>query len=178
APCDLWTFRFAVDGQAVSGEQHVRFTSQLLPTTAETLVTAVHSEGVAPVLTRRAVGAGQVVVISASTFRYPAGSGRVTSAEPVSLTGLPQLVVDRLRSCLLADAPQVNVRSKVGVYRFGDRLALTNFNDQGATARVTGVAGGPRILYPTGSGDVVPGADGTATVNIPQRGFMVLTVGE
>ncbi len=177
APCDLWTFRFAVDGQSASGEQHVRFASRLLPTTAETLAAAVHPDGVSPVLTQHAVGAGRVVVFSASTFRYPAGSGRVTSAEPVSLTGLPQPVVDGLRSCVLGDGPQVSVRSRVGVYRFGDRLALTNFNDQEAQARVVGVAVEPRVSYPSKS-DAASAAGGTVVVDIPRRGFTLLATNE
>ncbi len=177
APCDIWTFRYAVDGEAASGEQHVRFASRLLPTTAETLVTAVHSDGVTPVLTRHAVGKGQVLALSASTFEYPAGSGRVTSAEPVSLTGLPQPVVDRLRSCLLGDDVRIDVRSKVGAYCFGDRLVLTNFNDQRVSARISGVSVEPRADHPTGS-TAVEAADGATAVDIAGRGFVALAIGD
>ncbi|MBT3266264.1 hypothetical protein HN371_03870 [Candidatus Poribacteria bacterium] len=176
-PCDLWTFRFAVDGRAVSGEQHVRFASRLLPTTADVLATAIHADGPIPVLTRRSVGEGQVVVLNAATFEYPPGSGRVTSAEPVSLTGLPQPLADRLRALMLSGSSlDVDVRSKVGVYRYGDRLVLTNFNDQDVSARVRGVAAEALVTYPPDRLDVGPGADGETLVTVPCRGFCVLRV--
>jgi hypothetical protein len=175
-PCDVWTFRFAVDGRAVSGEQHVRFASRLLPTAAEVVATAIHPDGPVPVLTRHAVGEGQVVVLNATTFEYPAGSGRVTSAEPVSLTGLPQPLVDRLRALVLrGTALDVDVRSKVGVYRYGDRLVLTNFNDQRIDASVRGVTTTSRLVYPRRDSPMGSASDGDASVTVPRRGFLVLT---
>ena len=70
----------------------------------------------------------------------------------------------------------VDVRSKVGVYRYGDRLVLTNFNDQDVSARVRGVAAEALVTYPPDRLDVGPGADGETLVTVPCRGFCVLRV--
>ena len=178
-PCDVWTFRFAVDGRAVSGEQHVRFASRLLPTAAEVVATAIHPDGPVPVLTRHAVGEGQVVVLNATTFEYPAGSGRVTSAEPVSLTGLPQPVVDRLRGLLLNGSDlDIDVRSKVGVYRYGGRVVLTNFNDQDVDASVRCTTAETRLVYPREDSTAGATPEGGGGVSVPRRGFRVLRVTE
>ena len=76
-------------------------------------------------------------MFNAKTFRYPEGSGRVTTGEPVSLPNMPQSLVDTLRSEMLSGFPfEVKVRSKVGVYYYSDVLVLTNFNDQSVYANV------------------------------------------
>jgi hypothetical protein len=130
-PCDLWTFRFTVEGESASAEAHVRFRVRLHPTTAETLATAIHPSGDVPVLTRRRVGNATVLVLNAKTFDYPAGSGQVTVAEPVSLPHLPTILVNRLRRETTRHLPlDVDVRSRVGVFAYDDIWALTNFNDQ------------------------------------------------
>lgn len=179
SPCDVWTYQFAVEGQASSGEQHVRFASRLLPTTAEAPATAIHPDGPVAVLTRHAVGQGQVVVLNAATFDYPPGSGRVTSAAPVSLTGLPQPIVDRLRALTLSGTNfDVDVRSKVGVFRYGDRLVLANFNDQDVEARVRGVTAGSLLTYPASPENAPADLDGGGGTRVPRRGFVLLATDE
>lgn len=135
---DVWTFRFAVCREPADAEAHVHFGAQLHPVSAETLATGIHPDGHFPVLTRHPYGKGKVLVLNAKTFRYPEGSGRVTTAEPVSLPHLPQALVDLLRAEMLFHLPiKIQVRSRVGVYWYTDFIALANFNDQPVEVRMT-----------------------------------------
>ena len=175
---DQWTYQFAVSRESVSAEAHIHFGAQLHPVTAETLAAAIHADGNLPVLTRLRHGQGSVLVLNAKTFRYPEGSERVTTAEPVSLPHLPPSLVDLLRAELTTKLPfQVQVCSRVGVYWYGSVLVLTNFNDQEATATVT--------LREPHNGAAVDSvteqrlgewSDGVLTCKIPERTFVTVQI--
>ena len=174
---DLWTFRFSVQQTPAPAESHVHFGANLHPVSAEILATGIHPAGNFPVLTRNKYENGKVLVFNAKTFRYPEGSGRVTTAEPVSLPNLPQKLVDTLRAEMLSDFPvDVQVQSRVGVYWYSHLLVLTNFNDQSAEAAVA--------LHPSCAGyakDAVTNralgewADGQLTFEIPARQCVVIS---
>ena len=176
-PADVWTFRFSVNQSSADAEAHIHFGANLHPVTAEVLATAIHPKGNIPVLTRNSYGNGKVIVFNAKTFRYPEGSGRVTTGEPVSLPNMPQSLVDTLRSEMLSGFPfEVKVRSKVGVYYYSDILVLTNFNDQSVYASValqsqyTGHANDPITQHDLGNW-----SDGKLSFEIPRRKFTVLS---
>ncbi len=176
-PTDRWTFRFGVAGEAASSERHVRLQANLHPVSAEVLAWGVYPSGNVPVLTRRRVGHATTLVLNAKTFEYPEGSGRVTVGEPVSLPHLPQELVDVLRAELMSAMPlDVQVRSRVGVYLYGDTLVLANFNDQSARAVVStpGRPDSPQADQVTATtlGDW---ANGQLTLEVPRRSFRVVT---
>jgi len=114
---DLWTFHFSVEQTHVTAESHIHFGANLHPISAEVLANGIHTDGNFPVLTRNNFAKGKVMVFNAKTFSYPDGSGRVTTGEPVSLTFLPQRLVDVLRAEMLSDFPsRLQTPSRVGVY--------------------------------------------------------------
>ena len=172
-PADLWTFQFSVSQVPAAAEAHVHFRANLHPSSAEVLAAGIHSSGNFPVLTRNKYRNGKVLVFNGKTFRYPEGSGRVTVAEPVSLPGLPQKLVDNMRAEMLSGIPvDVQVRARVGVYWYSNALILTNFNDQSVEATVG--------LQSSRAGDVrdavtqrVLGewADGRLSFEVPARQF-------
>jgi len=135
---DIWTFRFSVNQSQADAESHVHFSANLHPSSAEVLATGIHPQGNFPVLTRKTYGRGKVLVLNAKTFRYPVGSGRVTVGEPVSLPNMPQSLVDILRSEMLSGFPfNIQVRSRVGIYWYGDIIVFANFNDQSVKASIS-----------------------------------------
>jgi hypothetical protein len=172
----VWTFRFSVNQSPADAEANIHFGANLHPVTAEILATAIHPEGNIPVLTRNKYGNGKVIVFNAKTFRYPEGSGRVTTGEPVSLPNMPQSLVDTLRSEMLSGFPlDLKVRSKVGVYYYSDILVLTNFNDQSVHASIA--LQSKRV----GRSDVTrcylgDWLDGKLSFEIPRRNFTVLSL--
>lgn len=135
---DAWTFRFSVGQVPVDAEAHIRFCSNLHPVSAEILASAIHPDGNIPVLTRNIYQGGKILVFNAKTFRYPAGSGRVTTSEPVSLTNMPQRLLDAVRLEMLSSLPvDIQAPSRVGIYWYGDLLVLTNFGDRTAEVNIT-----------------------------------------
>jgi len=173
---DIWTFRFSVNQTSADAEAHIHFGTNLHPVTAEVLATAIHTKGNISVLTRNRYGKGKVLVFNAKTFRYPEGSGRVTTGEPVSLPNMPQSLVDTLRSEMLFGFPfEVTVRSKVGVYYYSDFLVLTNFNDQSvhvSISRQSSPSG--HTMDPVTQRDLGDWFDGKLNFEIPGRKFAVL----
>ncbi len=177
---DVWTFQFGVCQEPVHAEAHVHFGACLHPVAAETLATGIHPDGNFPVLTRHLYGEGKVLVLNAKTFRYPTGSGRVTTAEPVSLPHLPQSLVDRLRAEMLPHLPvKIQVRSRVGVYCYTNFLVLTNFNDQAVETRMTCQHGhrGPAEEIATHR-SVGEWIDGQLVFPLPARQFVLLRMPE
>ena len=175
---DLWTFRFSVKQESAAAESHSHFGANLHPISAEMLATGIHPAGNFPVLTRNNYQNGKVIVFNAKTFCYPEGSGRVTTAEPVSLPNLPQKLVDILRAEMLSNFPvDVQVQSRVGVYWYSHSLVLTNFNDRTVEATVA--------LQPPCTGhakdavtqrELGEWVDGQLTFEIPARQFAVVSL--
>jgi hypothetical protein len=173
---DIWTFRFSVNQAPADAEAYIHFGTNLHPVTAEVLATAIHTKGNIPVLTRNRYGKGKVLVFNAKTFRYPEGSGRVTTGEPISLPNMPQSLVDTLRSEMLSEFPfEVSVRSKVGVYYYSDFLVLTNFNDQSVNVSISRKPS-PSVhtMDPVTQRDLGDWSDGKLNFEIPGRKFAVL----
>jgi hypothetical protein len=173
---DRWTFQFSVNRSPAATEAHVRFCANLHPLSAEILAAGIHTAGNMPVLTRNNYRNGKVLVFNAKTFRYPEGSGRVTTGEPVSLGNLPQSLVDTLRSELLSNfSVGVQAPSRIGVYLYSNVLVLANFNDRVVDATI--------ILQPPCDGDAEDPvtqkrlgkwAEGKLGLQIPARQFLVI----
>jgi len=171
---DRWAFRFSVQQTPAESEAHVRFCADLHPLTAETLATGICPDGNIPVLTRNNYRNGKALVFNAKTFRYPKGSGRVTTGEPVSLANMPQSLVDTIRSEMLSNFPvDIQAPSRVGVYWYSDLLVLTNFDDRTAAATVALPCAGDAEDAVTGR-MLGKWIDGRLSFEIPAREFAVI----
>jgi hypothetical protein len=140
AECDDWTFRFRVGQREAQGPGFVHFTRRLNAAAAETLASAVAADGAFPILTEKAgVRGAKLMVLSAHTMRYAAGSGRVTVGEPVPLIDLPDEVVQAMRARLLEPLGIcLEMPSLVGFYSFaGGPLVFENFARREARVRLS-----------------------------------------
>ncbi len=184
---------FSVDGRESAAENEIELVGDLNPDSAQILAYARKGELAnpdsvnvsgrdIPVLTLNKTGGGKFFVLSARTFSRDDYLAEEYLNIPVlvSMIGLPQLLLDRLRLLALDTLGlKVESPSRVGVYPFTPGvLVLENFNDDCVTVKLSGYeaigAAERKVTFQLGAGEVSGDLSEGLSVSIPPREIVLL----